>query len=75
MESRGEEEVEYSSKGTGSTQSPPPANTIDQDAGRKRKQQEDLSSLGLSKSKDVPQDQSTSKKPPASLYDFLESDS
>jgi hypothetical protein len=57
VESQGEEEVENSSEGTGSTQSPPPADSVDQDAGTKRKQQEDLTSSGMSKSKDVPQDQ------------------
>jgi hypothetical protein len=34
-----------------------------------------LTSLGTSKPKDVPHDQSTSKNPHASLFDFLEADS
>jgi hypothetical protein len=58
-----------------STQSPSPAKSEELGADRKRKRQEDCSSLGTSKPKDVPQDQSTSKNPPASLFDFLETDS
>jgi hypothetical protein len=47
VESRGEDEVEKSSEGTGSTQSPPPADFADQDASQKRKCQEDLTSSGM----------------------------
>jgi hypothetical protein len=34
IESRGEEEVKNSSEGIGSTQSPPPADSVDQDEGK-----------------------------------------
>jgi hypothetical protein len=51
------------------------AESEDQGAGKKRKCPEDLTSSGSSKPKDVPQEQSTSKNPPASLFDFLEDDS
>jgi hypothetical protein len=52
-----------------------PTEFEEQGAGKKRKRLEDLTSSGSSKPKDVPQDQSTSKKPPASLFNFLEADS
>jgi hypothetical protein len=44
VESQAEEEVEKSSEGTGSTQSPFPADSADKDANRKGKHQEDLTS-------------------------------
>jgi hypothetical protein len=75
VENQGGDGFEGSLEGSMSTQSPPLAEFEEQDVGRKRKHQEDLISLGSSKLKDVPEDQSTSKKPHASLYDFLESDS
>jgi hypothetical protein len=62
-------------EGSDSTQSPPPVESEDQGAGKKRKLPEDLTSSGSSKPKDVPRDQSTSKNPLASLFDFLEVDS
>jgi hypothetical protein len=51
VESQGDEEVEKSSEGTVSTQSPPLADFADQDASLKRKQQGDLTSTSISKSK------------------------
>jgi hypothetical protein len=66
--------VEGSLEGSDSTQSPPPSESEEQGAGKKRKRPEDLTSSGTSKPKDVPQDQSTSRNPPASLFDFLEAD-
>jgi hypothetical protein len=72
IESRGGDGVEGSLEGSDSTQSPPPAKSEEQGADRKRKHQEDLTSLGTSNLKDAPQDQSTSNKPPTSLFDFLE---
>jgi hypothetical protein len=75
VESHGGDGVEGSLEGSGSTQSPPPAESEEQDACRKTKCQEYLISSGTSKSIDVPYDPSTSKKPHASLYDFLEYDS
>jgi hypothetical protein len=66
--------VEGSLEVSDSTQSPPPAESEELCADRKRKHQEDCTSLGTSKLKDVQHDQSTSKNPPASLFDFLEAD-
>jgi hypothetical protein len=67
--------AEGSLEGSDSTQSPPPTESEDQDAGKKRKCPEDLTSSSSSKPKDVSQEQSTSKNHPASLFDFLEADS
>jgi hypothetical protein len=67
--------VKGSLEGSNSTQSPPPAESEEQGACKKRKHLEDLTSSGTSKPKDMPQDQSTSRNPPASLFDFLEADS
>jgi hypothetical protein len=61
-------------EGSDSTLSPPPAESEDQGADKKRKCLEDLTSSGSSKPKDVPQDQSISKDPPPTLFDFLEAD-
>jgi hypothetical protein len=63
VESRGRDKVEGSLEGSGSTQSPPPAESRDHDGDKKRKCQEDLVSLCIS------------KKVPASLYAMLGSDS
>jgi hypothetical protein len=67
--------VKGSLEGSDSTQSPPLAESEEQGASKKRKRPEDLTSSGSSKPKDVPQDQSTSKNPHASLFDFLKADS
>jgi hypothetical protein len=48
-------------EGSDSTQSPPRAESEEQDAGKKRKHPNDLTSLGTSKPKDVSQDQSSSR--------------
>jgi hypothetical protein len=55
IKSRGGDVGKHSLEGTNSMQSPPHAESGDQDGGKKRKRQEDLVSLGTSKSKDVPQ--------------------
>jgi hypothetical protein len=67
--------AEGSLEGSDSTLSPPPAEYENQGADKKRKRPEYLTSSGSSKPKDVPQDQSTSKDPPPTLFDFLEADS
>jgi hypothetical protein len=67
--------VKGSLEGSNSTQSHPQDESEEHGAGKKRKRPEDLTSSGSSKPKDVPQDQSTSKNRPASLFDFLEADS
>jgi hypothetical protein len=54
---------------------PPPAESEDQGADKKRKRPEDLTSSGSSKPKDVLQNQSTSKDPHPTLFDFLEANS
>jgi hypothetical protein len=54
IERRDGDEVKNSSEDTDSNQSPPPADSEGEDEGRKRKDQEDLISLGTSKFKDVP---------------------
>jgi hypothetical protein len=67
--------AEGSLEGIDSTQSPPPAESEEHGADKKRKCLEVLTSSGSSKPKEVSDDQSTSKNPPASLFDFLEADS
>jgi hypothetical protein len=54
VKNQGGDGVEGSLEGSSSTQLPPQAESEEQDAGRKRKHQEDLISSGSSKSKDVP---------------------
>jgi hypothetical protein len=75
FENRDGDGAEGSLEGSDSTLSPPPAEYENQGADKKRKHPEDLTSSGSSKPKDVPQDQSTSKDPPPTLFDFLEADS
>jgi hypothetical protein len=75
LENQDGDGAEGSLEGSDSTQSPPSAEFEGHGAGKKRKRPKDLTSSGSSKPKDVPQDQSTSKNPPASLFDFLEADS
>jgi hypothetical protein len=70
-ENQGGDGVEGSLEASDSTQSPPPAESEELCADRKKKHQEDCTSLGTSKPKDVQHDQSTSKNPPTSLFDFL----
>jgi hypothetical protein len=62
--------VKYSTESTDSNQSPPFASSK---GGRKSKHQEDLKSLGTSKSVDVPHDLATSLAPPKipSLFDLV----
>jgi hypothetical protein len=67
--------AEGSLEGSDSTLTPPPAESENQGADKKRKHPEDLTYPGSSKPKDVPQDQSTSKDHPPTLFDFLEADS
>jgi hypothetical protein len=75
LENQDREGVEGSLEGIDSTESPPPAESKEEGASKKRKRLEDLTSSGSSKPKDVLQDQSTSKNPPTSLFDFFEADS
>ena len=75
FENQDEDGAEGSLEGSDSTLSPPPAESENQGADKKRKHPEDLTCSGSSKPKDVPQDQSTSKDPPPTLFDFLEADS
>jgi hypothetical protein len=65
--------TEGSLEGSDSTLSPPPAESEVQSLDKKRKRLEDLTSSGSSKPKDVPQEQSTSKDPPHTMFDLLDS--
>jgi hypothetical protein len=60
-------------EGSDSTLSPPPAKSKVQSIDKKRKRPEDLTSTGSSKPKDVPHEQSTSKDPPPTMFDLLDS--
>jgi hypothetical protein len=73
VKGQGEGEVEVSSEEMRSTQSHPPADSADQNEGKKRKYQEDTATS--STFKDVPQDCPTSLKAPPSLFSILDSDS
>jgi hypothetical protein len=67
--------AEGSLEGSDSTLSPPPAEFVVQSVDKKRKRLEYSTSSCSSKPKDVPQEQSTSKDPPSTLFDFLGADS
>jgi hypothetical protein len=67
--------AEGSLEGSDSTLSPFLAESEVQSVDKKRKRLEDLTSSGSSKPKDVLQEQSTSKDPPSTLFDFLGADS
>jgi hypothetical protein len=75
VEKRDREEVKNSTKGTGSTQSPPPSDSRVQDEGRKRKRHEDL--ISSSTSKDGPHHQETilAPQPAPLLFAMAGSDS
>jgi hypothetical protein len=67
------DEDEGSLEGSGSTLSPPLAESEAQGAEKKRKHAEDLTSSGTSNPKDVPQEQTTVKGSDLDIFELLDS--